>query len=84
MKQNRREFLWTSVAGLAGVAVPAQSNKRVLIRSAGELSFKRRLAERELERGLVPLRLPMEVRLAGADGWLRPSARSPGRGSRTG
>jgi hypothetical protein len=67
MKQNRREFLLASAAGLGGVAVQAQSTKRVLVRSVGEPSFKRRLAERELERGLVQLRLPMEVRLAGAD-----------------
>ena len=54
MKQSRREFLWTSAAGLGGVAVQAQSTNRVLIRSVGEPSFKRRLAEREWDAKLKP------------------------------
>ena len=44
MKQSRREFLLTSAAGLGGVAVQAQFTKRVLVRSVGAPSFKRRLA----------------------------------------
>ena len=53
---NRRQFFGT----LAGVAVQASSLRRIEIQSAGEESFRRRLARNELLHGLHRLGLPTE------------------------
>jgi hypothetical protein len=66
-KLNRRDFLRGSAAGTAITwASHAETTGRILIESANGASFQRKLAERELFRGLARLGIHQEVRLASA------------------
>lgn len=68
MFPSRREFLQVStVAAAATLRLHGGPARRVLIAASPNASFRVRLAERELLRGLERLRLGVEVRLAGAD-----------------
>ncbi|MFB3826599.1 MAG: hypothetical protein ACE15B_07505 [Bryobacteraceae bacterium] len=73
MQGSRREFLEASaIWGAGALGLHGQGPRRVLIETTPQSSFRRRLAERELLRGLDRLRVPFEVRLAGRDA--RPAA----------
>ncbi|MFN7993128.1 MAG: hypothetical protein U0Q18_05985 [Bryobacteraceae bacterium] len=59
---SRREFLYGCVlAGSSAMALPPYLPLGMLIETAADASFRRRLAERELLRGLTALRLPGEI-----------------------
>src|ERR1039458_2417455 len=63
--QDRREFLLQSSLAAAGAALlPGAPPQRLLIRAAATPDFRRRLAERELLRGLTRVLPGTEVRLA--------------------
>src|SRR5208283_2450095 len=65
---NRREFLHDSVlASGAFLALPGANSRRFLIETFPDASPHRRLAERELLRGLSRLQLGGEIRLASTD-----------------
>jgi hypothetical protein len=65
--QDRREFLLQSSLAAAGAALlPGAPPQRLLIRAAATPDFRRRLAERELLRGLTRVLPGTEVRLATA------------------
>jgi len=65
---NRREFLHDSVlASGAFLALPGANSRRFLIETFPDASPHRRLAERELLRGLRRLQLIGEIRLASPD-----------------
>ncbi|MCW5978912.1 MAG: hypothetical protein KIT09_12580 [Bryobacteraceae bacterium] len=70
MSESRREFMRLWAAGMAGSAVLPAQPSRILILDDAEAGFKRRLAARELLRGLTRLVPGKEVRLA--DGSARP------------
>lgn len=62
---NRREFLHDSVlASAAFLAMPGARSRRFLIETLPQASPHRRLAERELLRGLSRLQLGSEIRFA--------------------
>ncbi len=64
---SRRDFLWKSAAGaVTARALQSQTTRRILIEAETGAGFRRRLAEREMLRGLARLGLPNEVRLAQA------------------
>ncbi|MEN6601893.1 MAG: hypothetical protein ABFD86_05705 [Bryobacteraceae bacterium] len=52
---DRRAFLQASAAVAASVALPAQGMARVFVQPVSGTGFKRRLAEREMLRGLMKL-----------------------------
>ena len=63
--KNRREFLRDcALAGSTVMFLKGAETRNVRIEAFSEASFHRRLAERELLRGLTNLRLPGEVRFA--------------------
>ena len=65
---NRREFLHDSVlASAAFLAMPGARSRRFLIETLPQASPHRRLAERELLRGLSRLQLGSEIRFASPD-----------------
>ncbi len=65
---NRREFLHDSVlASGAFLALRGAAPRRFLIETLPQASFHRRLAERELLRGLSRLQLGGEIRMASPD-----------------
>jgi len=65
--QDRREFLiQSSLAAAGAVLLPGAPPRRLLIRASAAPSFRRRLAERELLRGLTRVLPETEVRLASA------------------
>src|SRR5208283_2497754 len=65
---NRREFLHDSfLASAAFLALPGARSNRFLIETIPQASPHRRLAERELLRGLSRLQLGGEVRMASPD-----------------
>src|SRR6266545_3711381 len=68
MNQSRREFLQASTTlGAASLSLRGQGVRRILIESDPQPVFLRRLAERELLRGLERLRLPWGVGFTGRD-----------------
>ena len=68
MIQNRRHFLReTGLGAVAALALPAEGPRRIAIEPSREPAFRRRLAERELLRGLTRLGMNPEVGAAGAD-----------------
>jgi len=68
MPTNRREFLQTSMLGVASAAGASGAAPRsILIQLSGEATFRLRLGQRELLRGLLQLQPRTEVRFAGAD-----------------
>ena len=71
--QDRREFLIQSTLAAAGAALlPGAPPRRLLIRAAAAPSFRRRLAERELLRGLTHVLPGTEVRMATAAAAVQP------------
>lgn len=58
---DRRAFLRASAAAAASVALPAQGMARVFVQPVGGTGFKRRLAEREMLRGLRKLGFPADL-----------------------
>ena len=65
--QDRRQFLLQSSLAAAGAAMLSGAPpRRLLIRAAATPNFRRRLAERELLRGLIRVMPGTEVRLATA------------------
>ncbi|MBI3667829.1 MAG: hypothetical protein HY236_16630 [Acidobacteria bacterium] len=63
----RRRFLQGSALGaVAALSLQGRAPRRILIEAAREPNVRRRLAERELLRGLGHLRLGAEARLAGS------------------
>ncbi len=67
MIENRRQFLReTTLGAVAALALPAQGPKVVSIEPAVKASFRRRMAERELLRGLENLGLNPAVGPAGS------------------
>ena len=67
MTQDRRQFLrHCALAAGTILALEGQTPKRILIRPTAGTSFRRRLAERELLRGLAGLFPATEVRISDA------------------
>lgn len=65
MRQSRRDFLGAAAAGAASAwSLQAAQPRRILVEMDGEAGFRRKLAARELVRGLERLRLPAEVHFA--------------------
>ncbi|MCE5306340.1 MAG: hypothetical protein LLG20_01740, partial [Acidobacteriales bacterium] len=58
---DRRAFLQASAAVAASVALPAQGMARVFVQPVSGTGFKRRLAEREMLRGLMKLGFPADL-----------------------
>src|SRR5512134_1451638 len=61
---TRRDFLRGAALGTLALGTSAQSPKRILIEETPGAGFQRRLAERELLRGLAGLGLRSEIRFS--------------------
>src|SRR3974390_2484030 len=70
---RRRDLLWSPIiAATSAWAVQGATARKILIDSIVDAGFQRKLASREILRGLTRLGIPNEIRFA--DAATRPSA----------
>ena len=68
MQINRRDFMVAAAFGTAAMwKFKGQPQQRLLIQAMPDDTFLRMLARKELLRGLIGLRIPVEVRFSGAE-----------------
>jgi hypothetical protein len=67
---SRRELLWSPIIAATNAwAVQGETAPKILIDSIVDASFQRKLASREMFRGLTQLGIPNEIRFADAATW---------------